>query len=101
MQLTPGVQDYLKAIYTLQNTGEVVTNGQLAAHFSVSAPAITDMTKKLQAQGLVEYQPREGVRLTPAGEKIALEIIRHHRLIELYLVKALGMTWDEVHDEAE
>src|SRR5262249_28660252 len=103
----------LKAIYTLQQDGQMVTNSQLASHFRVSAPAVTDMIRKLsegvklnrepnsELVPLVHYTAREGVRLTPDGERITLEMIRHHRLIELYLVKALGMSWDEVHDEAE
>lgn len=101
MRVTAGVQDYVKAIYELQQTEAPVSNGRLAGYFSFSAPAITDMVKKLEALQLVEYQSREGVRLTTLGEKMALEMIRHHRLLELYLVQALGMTWDEVHAEAE
>lgn len=101
MRITAGVQDYVKAIYTLQHVEQPVSNGRLAAHFGFSAPAITEMVKKLESLQLVSYQSREGVQLTSLGEKIALETIRHHRLLELYLVEALGMSWDEVHDEAE
>jgi DtxR family transcriptional regulator, Mn-dependent transcriptional regulator len=101
MHYTQTVQDYLKAIYQLQQHEAPVSNSRLASYFAVSAPAVTDMVKKLESQNLVDYQIREGVRLTLAGEKIALEMIRHHRLLELYLVQALGMTWDEVHAEAE
>jgi DtxR family transcriptional regulator, Mn-dependent transcriptional regulator len=101
MRITAGVQDYVKAIYTLQQIASPVSNGRLASHFGFSAPAITEMVKKLETLQLVDYQAREGVRLTDVGERIALEMIRHHRLLELYLVEALGMSWDEVHDEAE
>ncbi|MBP8252957.1 MAG: metal-dependent transcriptional regulator [Herpetosiphon sp.] len=101
MRITSGVQDYVKAIYTLQQTESPVSNGRLAAYFGFSAPTITEMVKKLEGLNMVEYQAREGVRLTESGKKIALEMIRHHRLLELYLVEALGMSWDEVHDEAE
>ncbi len=101
MRITPGVQDYVKAIYTLQQDEAPVSNGRLATHFGFSAPAITEMVKKLETLQLVDYQAREGVRLTDVGEQIALEMIRHHRLLELYLVEALGMSWDEVHVEAE
>ena len=101
MRITAGVQDYLKAIYELQQYEAPVSNGRLAARFGFSAPAITEMVKKLEALQLVNYQAREGVTLTPLGQRIALEMIRHHRLLELYLVEALGMSWDEVHDEAE
>lgn len=101
MQYTAVIQDYLKTIYTLQSATRPVTNGQLAQAFRVSAPAVTEMLKKLESQELVIYQAREGVTLTAAGEKSALELIRHHRLLELYLVQALGMSWDEVHAEAE
>jgi len=101
MRITAGVQDYVKAIYTLQQTEAPVSNGRLAQHFGFSAPAITEMVKKLETLQLVDYQTRGGVRLTAVGEQIALEMIRHHRLLELYLVEALGMSWDQVHDEAE
>lgn len=101
MRITAGVQNYVKAIYTLQQTEAPVSNGRLAHHFGFSAPAITEMVKKLETLQLVHYQTRGGVRLTAVGEQIALEMVRHHRLLELYLVEALGMSWDEVHDEAE
>ena len=101
MNLTASGQDYIKAIYFLQQRKSPVTNSRLAAHFTVSAPSITEMVQKLHRLDFVEYHPREGVRLTRAGEELALELIRHHRLLELYLVEALGMPWDEVHAEAE
>jgi len=101
MNLTVSGQDYVKAIYLLQQRESPVTNGRLATHFTVSAPSVTEMVQKLHRLAMVDYHPREGVRLTGEGERVALELIRHHRLLELYLVEALGMTWDEVHAEAE
>jgi DtxR family Mn-dependent transcriptional regulator len=95
------MQDYAKAIYLLGQDDQRVTNGQLASYFAISAPAITEMLKKLAAHDLVAYHPRAGVRLTAQGARVALRVIRHHRLIELYLVTALGMPWDAVHAEAE
>jgi DtxR family Mn-dependent transcriptional regulator len=101
MNLTATMQDYAKVIYLLGEDGRPVTNGQLATHFGISAPAITEMIKKLAGYGIVDYHPRVGVRLTAEGSRVALTVIRHHRLIELYLVTALGMPWDVVHAEAE
>ncbi|HYF66178.1 MAG TPA: metal-dependent transcriptional regulator [Herpetosiphonaceae bacterium] len=101
MNLTAKMQDYAKAIYLLSHNERRVTNGQLAAYFGISAPAITEMLKKLAGQGLADYHPRAGVRLTAEGARVALTVLRHHRLIELYLVTALGMPWDAVHAEAE
>lgn len=101
--LTHAAEDYLKAIYELQeDMGQVSTNA-LAKKLEVKAGSVTGMISKL-AEGkprLVDYEKHQGVVLTPAGRKIALEVIRHHRLIELYLHQALGYRWDEVHDEAE
>jgi len=101
--LTQSVEDYLKAIYELQeDTGKVSTNA-LAEKLGVKAGSVTGMIKNL-AEGsprLVDYEKHKGVVLTPAGRKIALEIIRHHRLLELYLQQSLGYSWDEVHAEAE
>jgi DtxR family Mn-dependent transcriptional regulator len=101
MALTATMQDYAKAIYLLGQDNRPVTNGQLTTHFGTSAPAITEMLKKLAAHGIVDYHPRAGVRLTAQGTSVALTVLRHHRLIELYLVTALGMPWDVVHAEAE
>ncbi len=98
---SPSVEDYIKAIYkTHQQTGEVTTQ-ELAARIQVSAAAVSKMLKRLTELRLVDHTPYHGVLLTPAGEKMALEIIRHHRLLELYLVQALGYEWDAVHEEAE
>jgi DtxR family transcriptional regulator, Mn-dependent transcriptional regulator len=99
--LTVAVQDYLKAIYALEAAGERVTTSALAARMGVSAPSATAMTKRLAELGLVERAPYRGVALTDAGRLGALEVLRHHRLLELYLVNRLGLSWDEVHAEAE
>jgi DtxR family Mn-dependent transcriptional regulator len=96
------VQDYAKAIYSLSRRGnEVVTTSALADRLHVSPASASAMAKRLADLGLVSHEPYHGVRLTEAGERLALEVIRHHRLIELYLAEALGMPWDRVHDEAE
>jgi DtxR family transcriptional regulator, Mn-dependent transcriptional regulator len=96
------IEDYAKAIYALsrQRQGPVL-NGEVAERLGVAPATATSMLKKLGELGLVEYRPYKGVTLTPAGEKVALEVIRHHRLIEAYLSEALGMPEDRVHEEAE
>jgi len=99
--VTPVVEDYLKAIYSLRQTGETVRTAALAARLNVKPPTVTAMLKTLADLNLIRYEPYRGVELTDAGEQIALEVVRHHRLIELYLVEALGFSWDEVHEEAE
>jgi DtxR family transcriptional regulator, Mn-dependent transcriptional regulator len=102
--ISPVVEDYLKAIYYLQDAspGEVSTSS-LAERLGVASPSVTSMLQKLAQHRpkLVNYELRGGVTLAPAGRKIALEVIRHHRLIELYLAEELDYPWDEVHDEAE
>jgi DtxR family Mn-dependent transcriptional regulator len=99
--LTVAVQDYLKAIYVLESAGERVTTSALARRMGVSAPSATAMTKRLDELGLVERVPHRGVALTDAGRRGALEVVRHHRLLERYLVDRLGLSIDEVHAEAE
>ncbi|MFN3652902.1 MAG: metal-dependent transcriptional regulator [Armatimonadota bacterium] len=94
-------QDYLKAIYKLSTSDRRCTPTLVAERMSVSPAAVTKMLRRLQELKLVEYERTQEVRLTPAGEKVALEIIRHHRLIETYLKEALGYTWDQVDSEAE
>jgi DtxR family Mn-dependent transcriptional regulator len=101
MVLSESIQDYLKTIYQLRQGAERVTTNALAGQLGIAAASVTGMLKKLSELRLVEYEPYQGARLTPAGEKIALEVIRHHRLLELYLRDAMGYTWDQVHDEAE
>jgi DtxR family Mn-dependent transcriptional regulator len=99
--LTVAVQDYLKAIYALESAGERVTTSALAERMSVSAPSATAMTKRLADLGLVERAPYKGVALTDEGRRGALEVLRHHRLLERYLVDRLGLSLDEVHVEAD
>jgi len=95
------IEDFLKAVYLLQQDHERVQTSLLADALAITAPSTTEMAKKLARAKLVSHEPYRGIRLTAAGERIALEIVRHHRLIELFLVEALGYGWDEVHDEAE
>lgn len=100
LTLSTAAQDYLKTIYLLRGEG-LVTTQSLADKLDVAPPSATAMVKKLAALHLVAHAPYRGVELTPAGEKIALEMVRHHRLIETYLAEILGLSWDKVHDEAE
>jgi DtxR family Mn-dependent transcriptional regulator len=96
------IDDYLKTIYVLQHEqGARVATSAVAERLRVSAPAATGMIKKLAARGLARHEPYRGVRLTPAGERAAVEIVRHHRLLEQYLSQRLGMAIDDVHEEAE
>jgi DtxR family Mn-dependent transcriptional regulator len=99
---TEAIEDYAKAIYALsqQRQGPVL-NGEVADRLGVTPATATAMLKRLAGLGFVDYLPYKGVTLTPAGEKVALEVIRHHRLIEAYLAEALGMPEDRVHEEAE
>ncbi len=98
---TVAVQDYLKTIYKLQAQDDAVSTSALADRAGTTMAAVTKMLKHLAALHLVSYTPYHGVRLTPPGEKIALEVIRHHRLLELYLAEAMGYPWDAVDAEAE
>ncbi|MBW3636242.1 MAG: metal-dependent transcriptional regulator [Armatimonadetes bacterium] len=100
MSLSEANQDYLKAIYKLRAHGTVTTQA-LADRLKVAPPSATAMIKKLAALQLVTHTPYYGVQLTQTGEKIALEIIRHHRLVETYLTEVLGLGWDQAHIEAE
>ena len=98
--LSESVEDYLKCIWMLERDGRVTTS-EIAERLEVSAASVTAMMKKLARLGLVEHEPYRGVALTPGGTRLALEVIRHHRLLELYLMQALGLPWDRVHEEAE
>ncbi len=100
-QITHVHEDYLKAIYHLERRQERATTTAIAEVMGVSAASATNMLKRLADLNLVEYAPYQGARLTEAGRKVALEVIRHHRLLELYLAEALGMPWDKVHEEAD
>ncbi len=101
--LTISIQDYLKSIYELTENGETASTNALAKKLNISAPSVTGMVQKLASAkpALVEYQKHQGVTLTTEGKKAALEVIRHHRLLEAWLVQTLGYSWDEVHEEAE
>jgi len=99
---TEAVEDYAKTIYALSRHAQApVGTSALAERLGVSPGTVTAMLKRMAEGGLVEYEPYRGVTLTAAGERVALEVIRHHRLIESYLAVALGVPWDRVHDEAE
>ena len=99
------VENYLKAIYhgqaLLAKDARLVSMGQVAAALNVTPGTATTMVKALAEAGLAEYEPYSGVRLTAAGEKLAARVLRRHRLVELFLVQVMGMSWDEVHEEAE
>jgi DtxR family Mn-dependent transcriptional regulator len=101
--LTISIQDYLKHIYELTESGESASTNALAAKLNIKPASVTGMIQKLASAkpALVEYQKHQGVTLTKDGKKAALEVIRHHRLIETWLVQTLGYSWDEVHEEAE
>ena len=99
--LSQSIEDYLKVIYEIQSTEGKVTTNSLSGKLGIAPASVTGMLKKLSAKKLVTHKKYQGVKLTDSGEKIALEVIRHHRLIELYLKEALGVPWDKVHEEAE
>lgn len=100
-KLTHAIENYLKFIYKLQQAGEKVTTSAIAERLTVSAASVTSMIKKLAEMNLLTHTPYHGVELTAGGARIALEVIRHHRLLELYLTQALGFSWDAVDAEAE
>ncbi|HEX3224563.1 MAG TPA: metal-dependent transcriptional regulator [Gaiellaceae bacterium] len=99
--LTEAIQHYLREIYKLGDAGELVSVTALARAQEVSPASASAMVKKLAALGLAEHEPYRGISLTPAGERVALEVIRHHRLLELYLAETLGVHVDDVHEEAD
>jgi DtxR family transcriptional regulator, Mn-dependent transcriptional regulator len=94
-------QDYLKAIYMLRSRGQEASNSAIAQALGVAPASATNMVKRLAEAGLIEHIPYRGVQLTAAGQQVALEMVRHHRLIELFLHDILDMPWDQVHVEAE
>jgi DtxR family Mn-dependent transcriptional regulator len=100
-KLSPPMEDYLKTIYMLRERSGAASTTAIAAALAVTPASVTGMIKKLAEMKLVRHAPYQGVELTRSGEKIALEIVRHHRLLELFLIEALGYTWDEVHVEAD
>jgi len=96
------VEDYVKSIYSMSAAGEgPVQTNELAARLGVTAASVSAMIKRLAGTGLVEHEPYRGVRLTPAGERLALHVVRRHRLLELFLSEVLHIPWDRVHQEAE
>jgi DtxR family transcriptional regulator, Mn-dependent transcriptional regulator len=99
--ITHAMEDYLKVIFKLEDEGSGVTTQAIAESLQVQSPSVTNMIKRLAELNLVKHEPYRGVSLTATGRKAALEVIRHHRLLELYLAEALGYTWDEVHEEAD
>jgi DtxR family Mn-dependent transcriptional regulator len=98
---TRAQQDYLKALYQLHGDQRPVPTRDLAQRLGISSPSVSEMVTRLTAQGLVEHDRYRGQQLTREGRKVALELVRHHRLLEMFLVQVLGYSWDEVHDEAE
>ncbi len=98
---TESIEDYLKAIYDIQKEMGKVSTNSLSEKLNVAPASVTSMIKKLSLKKLLTHKRYQGVKLTKAGQRIALEVIRHHRLIELYLQEALGVPWDLVHNEAE
>jgi DtxR family Mn-dependent transcriptional regulator len=101
MRLSQALEDYLKVIYVLEADGEKATTTAIAQALDVSNASVTNMLKKLAGMNLIVHESYKGAELSPAGKKVALEILRHHRLLELYLKEVMGYSWDEVHDEAE
>ena len=101
--ITISIQDYLKNIYELTENGESASTNALAKKMNVRAPSVTGMVQKMASSkpALVDYHKHQGVTLTKEGKRAALEVIRHHRLLEAWLVQTLGYSWDEVHEEAE
>lgn len=101
--LTKVIEDYLKSIYELTRDNQRATTNQIAKRMGVTPASVTNMIQKLSAADppLLDYRKHRGVQLTLEGERIALEIIRHHRLLEMFLHQTLGYSWDEVHEEAD
>jgi DtxR family Mn-dependent transcriptional regulator len=100
--LSASMQDYAKAVYALETrAGSAVSTNDLAARLGVTPASVSGMVRKLTDVGIVEHEPYRGVRLTAHGRRLALEVLRHHRLLELFLSQELGMSWDRVHAEAE
>jgi len=98
---TRAQEDYLKALYLLHGDEGPVPTRELAQRLGISSPSVSEMVTRLSAQGLIQHDRYRGQQLTSEGRKVALELVRHHRLLEMFLVRVLGYSWDEVHDEAE
>jgi len=101
IRITRAQEDYLKALYLLGGDQRPVPTRDLAQRLGISSPSVSEMVARLTSQGLVEHDRYRGQQLTREGRKVALELVRHHRLLEMFLVRVLGYTWDEVHEEAE
>jgi DtxR family Mn-dependent transcriptional regulator len=99
--LSAAMEDYLKVAYLLREDGQTITVQALAQALGISPPSVTGMVKRLTSMGLLQHTAYQHIQFTPAGEAIALEMIRHHRLLELYLAEFLGMPWEDVHAEAD
>ena len=100
-ELAPRISDCLKVIYAMQERGQKVSTSAVSERLGVSDATVTTLFKDFAEAGWVEHMPYHGVRLTALGEQKAMEVIRHHRLLELYLARQLGYSWDKVHDEAD
>jgi DtxR family transcriptional regulator, Mn-dependent transcriptional regulator len=98
---TRAQEDYLKALYQLHGDQRPVPTRELARRLGISSPSVSEMVTRLSAQGLVEHDRYRGQQLTREGRRVALQLVRHHRLLEMFLVEILGYSWDEVHEEAE
>lgn len=101
ISISHAMEDYMKAIYELSSVARTVSTSQLAQRMDCTPASVTNMLQKLSSLKLVKYTPYRGVKLTSAGQKVALQVLRHHRLIELYLAEVLGYSWDKVHAEAD
>ncbi len=101
MKLSESQEDYLKQIFLLGERYDTITTQLIADHLKIKPASVTGMIKKLADLHLLEHKPYYGVTLTEAGTRVAVEVLRHHRLLELYLSEVLGYSWDEIHDEAE
>lgn len=99
--ISKAIEDYLKAIYHIQESGRHPSTNVIAERIGVAPASVTNMLKHLASMRLIVHTPYQGAELTELGSKVALEVIRHHRLLELYLTEHLGYSWDQVHDEAE
>jgi DtxR family Mn-dependent transcriptional regulator len=100
-RITPAMEDYLKAIFRIEHEGQAVSNQRLTEELSLSGASVSNMLKKLHELNLIVHTPYKPITLTDAGNAVALEVIRHHRLLELFLAQALGMDIDQVHEEAD
>ena len=101
MKISPNKEDYIKAIFNLNGASQIVSNKDIANELSVSAASVTDMNTRLVKEGLITHSPYKGVQLTEVGIKISNQLIRKHRIWEVFLYEKLGFQWDEVHEEAD